>query len=81
MISPEDLNKATKRIDSWRTDFYIKEWESGVKTLQRSDFNEDGYFRKMSDVLKDYPGLSANNLAEKMKINQALIKDLIEKAQ
>ena len=69
MVSPEDLNKALKRIDSWRTDFYIKEWESGVKTLQRTDFNEDSYFRKMSECLKNSPGLSANNLAETMKIN------------
>lgn len=80
MISPEDLKKASQIMDQTSSNFMLKEYPSGVKTIQSRMFSTDTYYRKMAEVLNKNPGLTLLRLAEHMHINEILIKEHICKA-
>lgn len=69
-------------MDTQSHKFMIKQYQSGVRTIQSKQFNEDGYYTRISDNLADEAeGLSTVKLAEKMKINVVLMKEHLHSAE
>jgi ESCRT-II complex subunit VPS36 len=59
----------------------LREYASGCKTIQSRMFNEENYFRKMAEVLREHPGLTPLRLAEHMCVNEILVKEHIQNAE
>lgn len=81
LISPEDLHVACTKLNSNSQKFMLKEYPSGVRTIQSRMFNEDSYFKKIADTLSANPGLTAFKLAGVMKVNEVLVKEHIQSAE
>lgn len=77
LISPEDLHIACTKLNTNSQKFMLKEYPSGVRTIQSRMFNEDSYFKKIAETLAEKPGLTAFKLASVMKVNEVLVKEHI----
>ena len=76
MISPEDMKLACIRLNQVSSRYMLKEYASGVKTIQSRMFNESKYFEKIVDTIKkENRGLTAVQIAEALNINVVLMKE------
>jgi ESCRT-II complex subunit VPS36 len=85
LVSPEDLNIACSNINQSSSQFTVKTYASGVKTIQLKSFNETAYYRKISDCIKKNAhsgrGLTATRIAELMGVNVVLMKEHLKMAE
>ena len=51
------------------------------KTIQLRSFNEGAYFQKLSDILEQEPGMTADKLATHLKMNMGIMKEHIAEAE
>jgi len=51
LISPQDLKLACQKMDQSSTRFMLKNYPSGVVTVQSRMFNEDTYYRRLADTI------------------------------
>jgi ESCRT-II complex subunit VPS36 len=49
--------------------------------LQIEQFNQESYFDKLAKTAKDQPGLTTDKMANLLKVNVVLMKELIKLAE
>lgn len=81
LVSPEDLNSACGLINQNSSKYMIKQYKSGIKTIQLKTFSETGYYEKISKVLAENEGMTADKLATHFKINVGIMKEHIQEAE
>ena len=82
LISPDDLSIACKKLDETSQRFVLKRYPSGVVTVQSRMFNADSYYQRLAETIQQSQGgMSANKLAEKMKVNVILMKEHLQAAE
>ena len=64
LISPEDLKIACQKLNSQSTVYMMKEYPSGIKTMQSRMFNECSYYKRIAETLAEHPGLTPMKIAE-----------------
>ena len=76
LISPDDLKIACQRLNQTSQRYMIKEYGSGVVTMQSRMFNEDSYYQKLAQAIAETGmGMTAVKLAEKLNVNAVLMKE------
>ena len=55
--------------------------KSGIKTIQLKTFSETAYYDKISAVLAENEGMTADKLATHFKINVGVMKEHIQEAE
>ena len=81
MISPEDLLIAVNQLNETSTKYMIRNYTSGLKTVQSRLFKEDQYYEMIAGKLQQEGCLSTMKLAEAMKVNVALMKEHVAIAE
>lgn len=77
LISPEDLKIACVKLNNQSQLYMMKEYPSGIKTMQSRQFNSSSYYKRIADTLVEHPGLTPMRIAEQMQVNEVLIKEHI----
>ena len=48
LISPDDMNIACKKLNQNSAKFMLKEYASGLRTMQSKEFNAESYYKKLA---------------------------------
>ena len=80
LISPDDLLKAAALCGPSNLGLSLREFESGVKVVQLSDYSEDNTCEKIVELLQIEPG-SASSLAAKLDISIVVAKEFLLMAE
>lgn len=80
LISPEDLLIACEKLNQMTESKIIMRTfaKSGVKVIQAKHFNQEGYFKKLEEEAKKIPGITADFMAQEMRVNVVLMKELLK---
>ena len=82
LISPDDMSIACAKINQNSEKFMLKEYNSGLRTMQSKEFNADSYYQKLAQTIQATgKGMTALKLAEKLNVNVALMKEHLQAAE
>ena len=82
LISPDDMSIACTKLNQHSDIFMLKEYSSGLRTMQSKEFNADSYYQKLAQTIQETgKGMTALKLSEKLNVNVALMKEHLQAAE